>query len=188
MQQQTTANDSNASWVLIYGIPPNDANAQAEVRKFVTQFGGIAETRRSSSSAHNWMAVKYNSMLCAEKALCHSDIRLSDGVTICGIKRLDERDPLLLVHSSKNFSSDLLFHPGGTGKLDADEGGGGGVAESGIASQQKQQTFSTVGDDERDIFLIYDDKKKTAAARAPNQQEQRSLCDKLLRWLLSIQD
>lgn len=166
-------------WVLIYGYA--SANHYQEIFRRFKQYGHVLDRRGSCQPGRsNWVALQYESRLQAEKALCHQHVQLAGGI-FCGIKRLDDNDPILL-QAADNSLSGLWTTTATTTESD-------GVM---LLKDQPEPTRSN-GDvtnggskpngvlKEKDILLQADD-------RAPRNGGGRkeSLCDKILRWLLSI--
>jgi hypothetical protein len=170
-------------WVLIYGYA--NANHYQEIFRRFTQYGHVLDRRGSCQPGRsNWVALQYESRLQAEKALCHQHVQLAGGI-FCGIKRLDDNDPILL-QAADNSLSDLWTTTATTMESD-------GVmllkdqpesdSTSNLTNGGHHQPFSKPNGvlEEKDILLSSDE-------RTPRNGGGRkgSLCDKILRWLLSI--
>jgi hypothetical protein len=76
-------NDSLERWVVVYGYS-TEAQFQAILRKFES-FGKIVSHRGSGRS--NWIALEYDSVVQAEKALCQQNCLLLDDILV-GVTRL----------------------------------------------------------------------------------------------------
>jgi hypothetical protein len=170
-------------WVLIYGYA--SANHYQEIFRRFTQYGHVLDRRGSCQPGRsNWVALQYESRLQAEKALCHQHVQLADGI-FCGIKRLDDNDPILLQAADNSLSglwtttattmeSDRMMlsneQPESTMNGDATNGG------------HHQPTSKANGVlEEKDILLLPGDRTPTNGGG-----RKGSICENILRWLLSI--
>ena len=96
-----TLSMGSGNWVLIYGYTTHQ-----QYKKLLKQFssyGRVLNHKKPSTlnddkaeNPQNWLALQYESRLEAEKALCHDHFELSDTGVFCGVKRLNDNDPLLL--------------------------------------------------------------------------------------------
>jgi len=151
----------------VYGYAT--ASQYDEILRRFADYGHILDHRGSCQPGRsNWIALQYESRLQAEKALCHQHLQLIDGV-YCGVKRLDDKDPILLQAADTSLS-DLWTKSSSAGrdslvpqKLDMN----GGRVNGGL--------------EEKDILLTYGSPTRL-------HKHRRSLCERLVRWVLSVSD
>jgi hypothetical protein len=165
-------------WVLIYGYA--SSNHYQEIFRRFTQYGHVLDRRGSCQPGRsNWVALQYESRLQAEKALCHQHVQLADGI-FCGIKRLDDNDPILLQAADNSLSG--LWTSTAT-NMESDR--------MMLSNEQSESTMLN-GDvtptsnangvlEEKDILLLPGDRTHTNGGG-----RKGSICEKVLRWLLSI--
>lgn len=178
-------------WVLIYGYC-TAAHYQEILQRF-SAHGHVLDRRGMCQPGRsNWVALQYESRLQAEKAQCHQHVALADGI-FCGVKRLDDRDPILLQAVVDNSMG--LWTTGGSSatyaltvagdrltltqdRLDGNMfGSANGAANSNGAPAQNG------GLKEKDILLL--PKSKQTGAMSSSGRKP-SLCEKILRWILSV--
>ena len=167
-------------WVLIYGYA--NANHYQEIFRRFTQYGHVLDRRGSCQPGRsNWVALQYESRLQAEKALCHQHVQLAGGI-FCGIKRLDDNDPILLQAADTSLSQLWTTTTATTMQSDGVMLLKNKPESNGDVTRYHQPTSKPNGVlEEKDILLSSDD-------QTPRNGGGRkgSLCDKILRWLLSI--
>ena len=155
-------------WVLVYGYA--SVSQYDEILRRFANYGHILDHRGSCQPGRsNWIALQYESRLQAEKALCHQHVQLTEGI-YCGVKRLDDKDPILL-QAAENALSDLwtksISSAGGNALLPQKPDMNGGRVNGGL--------------EEKDILLTYETPTKL-------RERRRSLCERLVRWVLSVSD
>jgi len=144
-------NNSLDRWVVVYGYA-NEAQYDAIVRKF-SSFGKVVSHRGSCCPGRsNWIALEYESIVQAEKALCQQNCLLMDGV-IVGVTRLT-----LSLKQSLEWNSTLLSSlPDVASRLDS----------------KFQQNDAMK---EEDILLMATPKKNR------EHGGKRNVCEKFLSW------
>jgi hypothetical protein len=157
---------------LIYGYA--NANHYQEIIRRFTGYGHVLDRRGRS----NWVALQYESRLQAEKALCHRDLQLADGI-FCGVKRLDDNDPILLQAADNSLSGLWTLPKEPLLELESESPlmiNGGGVTTNNNGNSKPNGVL-----EEKDILLLPGDQTRTKG-----DGRKASLCEKVLRWLLSI--
>ena len=153
-----------------------------EILRCFAEYGHVLDHRGSCRPGRsNWIAIQYASPLQAAKALCHQHVQLQDGI-FCGVKALPDNDPLLLQSAQPTGALFVSREPSPGIRNDLKLSV---VAADGNSSESGCDAPAAVS--ERDILLHGgggDRRGSTGMARDAN----RSLCDKLLRWILSISD
>ena len=148
-------NNSLERWVVVYGYATS-AQYESILRRFQS-FGNVVSVRGSCRPGRsNWIALEYESMVQAEKALCQQNCLLMDGVLV-GVTRLT----LPLKQSLEWNPTSLSSLPDVASRLDDKFQTGVEMTEEDIlllASPEKQHQSFMVG-----------------AAR-------RSLCERFLAW------
>jgi len=168
----SSSSSSKNCWVLAYGH-----NTETQREELLTRFskcGRIVEQRRCGPNA---TALRYESDLQAAKACSMKPITLTlrDG-SICGAQPISDHDPRLtqaqsLFGTGVSQQPNLLTMDATTGST-ADE------------SSTLQQPMT-----EDDILLVRPGRGRTHHASGnSSNRPQRSLCEKILRWFLSIPD
>lgn len=144
-------NDSLDRWVVIYGYS-TEAQYQAILRKFQS-FGKVVSHRGSCRPGRsNWIALEYESIVQAEKALCQQNCLLMDGVLI-GVTRL-----------TLPLKQSLEWNP--TSSLSSD-----------VASRLDDKFQNDVMSEE-DILLLASPKKKQSFVIGA----RRNVCERFLSW------
>ena len=145
------------SWVLVYGY-----SNQSQYDEIVRQFSALGHVMKQHGSCQpgrsNWVAFQYESPLEAEKALCHQHIQVSDGV-FCGVKRLENNDPILLQSTAPSFASLMV-----------------------TTTPAKQESAVQVVrgiPTEHDILL---------SPGAMRSRRRGNICQQFLRWFLAIDE
>lgn len=72
--------DSSGNWIVSYGYSSREE--YKELERILTSYGSIINSHANA----NWLAIKYESRLAAEKALCSQPIKLSSN-SLCGTVR-----------------------------------------------------------------------------------------------------
>ena len=93
------------SWVLVYGFAPK--TQFDEVLRRFDSFGRVIAQRGGQM---NWVALRYESVLEAEKALCQQPCILSDG-SVVGVCRIDKK-----LSSTLNFDTSPMLLEGLVGR------------------------------------------------------------------------
>jgi hypothetical protein len=169
-------------WVLVYGYT-SQAQYDEILRRF-SSFGHVLDHHGSYALGQsNWIAIRYESRLEAEKALCHQHMRLVDDI-FCGVKRLQDNDPILL---QAQGSLDSLWNS--QNKKDAVRGGddkrfaapdsqGWGTT----SSLPRVVNANTNSLEEREILLSPNHPAVSAGRR------RRGVCEEMARWIFAIDD
>jgi hypothetical protein len=202
------SNSMESAWVFVFG-----ATINSELYELVThtlsEFGRIV-THRSRS---NWIAVRYQSELEAEKALCHKRMKFRYGgdIVYFTAQRLIPSDPeMQMVIQSSSFQPStsegkpisLWTTPDPSTvahnervndcelvkNADQDDASDDTVrTKNSKFSVQNEQTKNEVTDE--DIFEHpLNDQNRSRVAKTGALRQQDSLCVKLLKWTLSIED
>lgn len=138
--------------VVVYGYT-NESQYQAILRRFQT-FGRVVSHRGGKPGLTNWVALEYESVIQAEKALCQQNCLLMDGILV-GVTGLT----LPLKQSLEwNHSTSLSSLPDVTSRLDS--------------------KFETDELKEEDILLLSPSKNKQSFVIG----EKRNVCERFLSW------
>lgn len=151
------------------------------------QYGHILQNRGSCRpGVSNWFALQYSNQLEAEKALSQKHFQLDAGI-FCGVKRLDETDPLLLqtqnIGVSDLWTASSATSSSTTATVDATSSPSVNTVGTNYNESRSNGASSATGAggrgglQEEDILLFDDDS---------NHRPQRSICERLLRLLLSV--
>jgi hypothetical protein len=176
-QQWSPLHSTTGCWVLVYGYATSDH--YDEIRRRFSEYGHVLSHRGSCQPGQsNWIALQYESRLQSEKALCHQHVQLADGI-FCGVKRLDDTDPILLQSSLSRLWSqkadDIYLSTTSTSTASASlKPKANGV--NGYHGAPEKITMN--GSIEEKDILLYPETRE--------YPRNKSLCEKLLRWLLSI--
>ena len=104
---------SNASssfcdnWVLVYGFAP-----KTQLDEVLRRFDSFGQVIAKRGGQMNWVALCYESVLEAEKALCQQPIILSDG-SVVGVCRIDKK-----LGSTLNFETSYMMLEGRADRVD----------------------------------------------------------------------
>jgi hypothetical protein len=79
------APETDGYWILVFGL--SSSSQHEEVLRRFESFGHVTAHRSGRS---NWLALRYENSLEAEKALCQQPCVLSDG-SLLGVSRLDNK-------------------------------------------------------------------------------------------------
>lgn len=154
---------SGGSWILVYGYT-NQSQYEELVRQF-SSFGQVLKHQGSCQPGRsNWIAFQYESILEAEKALCHQHTEIVDGI-FCGVKRLADNDPILMRATAQGASLSSLWNK--------EEEKGRGAATASASNK------TIMGED--DILM---------SPNHPSLQgrRKRGVCEQFFMWIYSISD
>lgn len=147
-------------WVCVYGYATRDQ--YNEILRRFSQYGHIVTHKGSCQpGTTNWIAIQYESRLQAEKALCHRNLQLNDGI-FCGVFRLEDNDPKVL-----QTTSSLWMPPRFSALL-----------TNGVSNHEKSGSDHE-GLSERDILLVHEKEDD-------RDDRERSVCLRFVRWLLGV--
>lgn len=194
-KQPTSPPFSPDNWVLVYGS--NDIDT---VMQFMKNFGSILRCVAfpGNGANNNSLAIEYASLLEAEKALCQVHVRIpcpsaSGQFLLCGVKRIDPSECAYLKNTGRHKPS--LFSP--MPPL---------VSKRQQLHQQRLPTSATIMTatslnttpemNEGDILMldgyevVYGSRRLLSSldgtSSIATSPSNRSLCEKIWRWFLSI--
>jgi hypothetical protein len=169
---------SSPAWVLIYGYSTRAQYDQ--LLQLAAEWGQILDTRGSCVPGRsNWLAVQYETELQAEKAACHQHFELQcpegGGRIFCGVKRLPDSDPLLLQSSALMDEGGSLWEPRRRQQPALIE-----QEKPAVPAPPRQQLMPPPT---HDIYL-HSARRRVDLGDRPH----RGICERLLRWFLSLED
>lgn len=144
--------DESNHWVVSYGY----ANREEfkELERILTSYGPISQNHANA----NWLAIKYESRLAAEKALCSQPIKLSSN-SLCGTVR-GSQQLLQSLQAQQPSKQRTLGNQSATAPL-------------GKSSEMQIESASL---SEEDILARYD-------GYDGMQRNNGSICEKVMAWL-----
>jgi len=159
---QVLANPSNdfpsgdsGNWVVSYGYANREE--YKELERILTSYGSIINSQANA----NWLAIKYESRLAAEKALCSQPIRLTTN-SLCGTVRGSSQLLQTLRAQQPNDSLKSAEY-----------------AFNAVETKGKEMTLGSAGLSEEDILAQYDVQDQYDS----DLRHSGSICEKVLAWL-----
>lgn len=154
----TLMNDSLDRWVVVYGYS-TEAQYNAILRKF-SSFGKVVSHRGSCKPGRsNWIALEYESVVQAEKALCQQNCILTDGILV-GVVRLTVPLQQSLDWNASTTSSLVL-------------------SSTNVVASRLEPKFDQDEMTETDILVVESPKKKQPIEIAG---AKGNVCERFLAW------
>ncbi|CAJ1940485.1 unnamed protein product [Cylindrotheca closterium] len=145
----------SGNWVVSYGYANREE--YKELERILTSYGAIIDSQANA----NWLAIKYESRLAAEKALCSQPIKLSSN-SLCGTVRGSSQLLQTLRAQQPNDSLKSVEH-----------------GLSAVKTKGKEMTLGSAGLSEEDILAQYDVQDQYDS----DWRHAGSICEKVLAWL-----
>lgn len=95
------------NWVLVYGFAP-----KTQLDEVMHRFDSFGQVIAQRGGQMNWVALCYESVLEAEKALCQHPCILSDG-SVVGVCRIDKK-----LSNTLNFETSSMMLEGSADRVD----------------------------------------------------------------------